>query len=316
MLTVLFATYNGSKTLPMVFDAYSKQELPKNEWKLVIVDNGSDDNTQEIIRDFSHSLPITLLFEQRRGKNIALNTGLPHIEGDLTVITDDDVLPHTNWLKELRLAADSHPSYSIFGGTILPKWESPPEDWILSWVPLKPTFAILDDQEEGDNGENSLVFGPNMAIRSSIFQMGYKFDENIGPKVGSNYTMGSETELLKRLAREGFKTWHCKNAIVEHRIRSFQMNKKWILARAIRYGRGEYRFGRAGDEWKAYFRGIPLYLCLEILNKVLRLGKAKLGGNAERIFKEHWYLNYLVGIALESRNIYSEKRLRDKQKVN
>ena len=95
MLTVLFATYNGEKTLPAVLNAYSKQSLPKEEWKLVIVDNGSNDNTKEIINEFLPLLPITLLFEPRRGKNVALNTGLSHIEGDLIVFTDDDVLPHT-----------------------------------------------------------------------------------------------------------------------------------------------------------------------------------------------------------------------------
>ena len=305
MLSVLIATYNGEKTLPAVLSAYSQQSLPKEEWKLVIVDNGSNDNTKEIINEFLPLLPITPLFESRRGKNIALNTGLSHIEGDLIVFTDDDILPRTNWLKELRKAADSHPSYSIFGGPILPKWESPPEDWILSWVPLKPTFAILDDQEEGDNG--GLVFGGNMAVRSNIFQESYKFDETVGPN-GSSYAQGSETQLLKRLRQEGFKSWHCRNAVVEHFIRSFQINKKWVLARAIRYGRGQYRIGQAGLQWKSYLRGIPVYLCLEILNKVYRLGKAKLSGDAERIFKEHWYLNYLVGIALEARNIYKERK--------
>ena len=146
-----------------------------------------------------------------------------------------------------------------------------------------------------------------MAVRSNIFQMGYKFDETVGPN-GSNYAQGSETQLLRRLRQEGFKAWHCKNAIVEHFIRSSQMEKKWVLARAIRYGRGSYRLGMVGLKWKSYFQGIPLYLCLEILNKVYRLGKAKLSGNAERIFKEHWYLNYLVGIALEARNIYKERK--------
>jgi glycosyltransferase involved in cell wall biosynthesis len=311
MLTVLLATYNGGKILPAVLNAYSKQDLPKEEWKLVIVDNGSNDNTKDIINEFLPLLPITLLFEPRKGKNVALNTGLSHIEGDLIVFTDDDVLPHTNWLKELREAADSHPSYSIFGGPILPKWEFPPEDWVLSWVPLKPTFAILDDQEEGDNG--GLVFGGNLAVRSSIFEMGYKYDETVGPN-GSSYAQGSETQLLKRLRQEGFKAWHCKNAVVEHFIRSSQMEKKWVLARAIRYGRGSYRLGMVGLKWKSHFQGIPLYLCLEILNKVYRLGKAKLGGNAENIFKEHWYLNYLVGIAMEARNVYKEIKNGDTQR--
>jgi glycosyltransferase involved in cell wall biosynthesis len=312
MLSVLFATYNGGRVLPAVLEAYSKQSLSKDEWKIIIVDNGSNDNTNEVVSKFLPLLPITFLSESRKGKNVALNTGLSHIDGDLIVFTDDDVFPHVDWLKELRTAADSHPAYSIFGGPILPKWESPPEDWILSWVPLKPTFSILDDQEEGDHGRKSAVFGPNMAVRSNIFEMGYKYDERVGPK-GTNYAMGSETEFLRRLLKDGFKVWFCENAVVEHFIRSSQMEKEWILARAIRYGRGSYRLGMVGVKYRSYFQGIPLYLYVEILNKVYRLGKAKLSGNPESIFKEHWNLNYLYGIAMEARNIYKENKNGDIQ---
>ena len=47
MLTVLIATYNGGRTLPSVLNAYCKLAPPDEEWKLVIVDNGSTDNTEE-----------------------------------------------------------------------------------------------------------------------------------------------------------------------------------------------------------------------------------------------------------------------------
>lgn len=306
MITVLIATYNGGKTLPTVLDAYCRLDLPRKEWKLVIIDNGSDDNTREIVNTFLPLLPVTLLFEPRRGKNVALNTGLSHIEGDLTVLTDDDVLPKPNWLKELRLAADSQPSYLIFGGPILPKWEFPPDDWILSLVPLGPTFAILDVQEEGPI-PHFKVFGPNMAIRSSVFQMGLRFDETIGPK-GSKYAQGSESELLMRLHKAEFKAWHCKDAMVEHMIRSYQMDKKWVLARAIRYGRGQYRLGMEYFRWKSYFWGIPNRLFLHILGQTYHLGKAKLSGDAESIFRERWHLNYLFGIASEARLMYKERK--------
>ena len=306
MITVLIATYNGEKTLPKVLDAYCKLVPPDEEWKLVIVDNGSVDKTKDIINAFQPLLPITLLFEPRRGKNVALNAGLSQIAGGLIVFSDDDVLPHSHWLKQLALAADSQPLYSIFGGPILPNWESSPEEWILSWVPIKPTFAILDDQEEGAI-ENYMVFGPNMAIRSKILLMGYKFDETIGPK-GSKYAQGSETELLMRLHQAGFKAWHCKKAIVEHMIRSSQMDKKWVLSRAIRFGRGQYRLGVVGySTWKSRFFGIPRRLLLRILKRIYLFGKAKLSGDAESIFRERWQLNYLYGIALEARLIYKER---------
>lgn len=294
--------------MPTVLDAYCKLKPPNEEWKLVIVDNGSNDNTKEIINTFISLLPITLLSEPRRGKNAALNTGLSHIEEGIVVFSDDDVVPNADWLKEIKLVADSQPLYSIFGGPILPKWESAPDDWILRWVPLKPIFGILDDIQEEGPVETYLVFGGNMALRSSIFQMGYKFDETIGPN-GSKYAQGSETQLLMRLHQAGFKAWHCKNAKVEHIIRLRQMDKKWVLTRAIRYGRGQYRLGVEYPQWKSCFYGIPRGLYLRILKQFFRYGKAKLRGDAESIFRGHWDLNYLLGVALEARFMSKNKEL-------
>ena len=148
-----------------------------------------------------------------------------------------------------------------------------------------------------------------MAIRSKVFQMGYKFDETVGPR-GSNYAQGSEVEFLMRLDQAGFKAWHCKNAIVRHMIRSFQMNKKWILGRAIRFARGQYRLGRVEySKWKPCFFGIPRRLFLRILKRIYLFGKAKLSGDAESVFKERWQLNYLFGIALEARVMHRERKL-------
>ncbi len=53
--------------------------------------------------------------------------------------------------------------------------------------------------------------------------------------------MGGETELNLQLTEAGFKSWHCKEAVVYHMIRSFQMTQDWVLNRAIRFGRAQYR---------------------------------------------------------------------------
>src|SRR5215470_9345199 len=114
MLTVLMATYNRAGLLPEVLNTYSRLEPPDGGWKLVIVDNGSTDQTKETIKSFSSRLPITYLTELKRGKSAAVNTGLASVSGDLVVFTDDDVLPHPHWLNEMRSAADSRLSYSVF----------------------------------------------------------------------------------------------------------------------------------------------------------------------------------------------------------
>ena len=141
MITVLMATHNGAQTLTEVLDAYCKLESPKGGWKLILVDNGSTDSTPEIVSSFGRRLPLTCISEPMRGKNIALNTGLRSVTGDLVVLTDDDVLPHSDWLRQMRIATDRHPSFFIFGGAILPKWQAPPEPWLLAWVDLGTTFS-------------------------------------------------------------------------------------------------------------------------------------------------------------------------------
>jgi glycosyltransferase involved in cell wall biosynthesis len=307
VLTVLIATHNGAQTLPHALKEYCNLEPPKGGWKLIIIDNASTDETKEIVASYEHCLPLTYLYEPRQGKNIALNLALPKVLGDLVVFTDDDTLPEPAWLRLFREAADAHPSFTIFGGPILPKWKSPPEKWITMWVPLGPTFAILNPLEEGPIPPRS-VFGPNMAIRANIFERGYRFDETIGPK-GTNYAMGSETELLRRLARGGFQAWHCRGAVVQHIIRSSQMNVEWVLTRAVRYGRGQYRMSMPTCPSQRFsLFGIPISLLLQIALQRLRIAKAKWRRHPEHIFKERWRLNYLYGQAIEARLLTQERR--------
>src|ERR1700730_805473 len=125
MITILLATHNGADTLPAVLNAYCKLESPYDGWELIIVDNGSTDNTEEIVHASQSCLPLTYVFEPRLGKAVAQNTGLSRINGDLVVMTDDDALPRPDWLVQMGLAADSEPPYCSFRGTIIRRWDIP-----------------------------------------------------------------------------------------------------------------------------------------------------------------------------------------------
>jgi glycosyltransferase involved in cell wall biosynthesis len=311
MLTVLIATHNGAQTLPTALNAYCQLDRPTGGWKLVIVDNDSSDATKHIIQSFVDRLPLKYLFEPSRGKNAALNTGLTCTEGDLVVFTDDDTVARPDWLIEMRRAADCHSAFSVFGGTVIPRWEIPPEEWIQAWVSLGTVFSVTDPSWEEGPLSPGFVFGTNMAIRSTIFESGYRFNAGIGPR-GANYPMGSETDLTMRLAAAGFESWHCKSAVVEHIIRKFQMNRSWILGRAVKFGRGQYRLWIRHQyvESRLHF-GIPRELIKEIVKKALSLGNAQLRGGAAQQFQEHWTFNFLLGQAIEARVIERELHLKN-----
>jgi glycosyltransferase involved in cell wall biosynthesis len=301
MLSVLMATYNRATKLAVVLDAYLRLDPPPGGWHLFIVDNGSTDETKQVVASFRERLPLTYLFEPRRGKNMALNSTLPKVQGDLIVFTDDDAPPKLDWLTQLRSSADAHPEFSIFGGVTLPEWEAPPEDWILSWAPLIPAYAITSpDLKEGPTTYHN-VYGLNMAIRRDVFNAGYRFDETIGPR-GKDYPMGSETEILQRLTQAGHQAWHCENAIVRHMIDKSQMSEKWVMRRAGRFGRGQFRLeGKLPAEPFRIWFGIPRYLVRTIGTQALRVAWTTLKRDARARFEARWELNFAIGMATEAR---------------
>jgi L-malate glycosyltransferase len=303
MLTVLIATFNGANTLPEVLRAYCRLEPPAGGWNLVIVDDGSTDQTADVVAGFRRRLPVTYVVEPRRGQNVARNRGLASVTGDLLVLSDDDVLPKPDWLRQLRSVADARSDFAIFGGPILPHWQSPPAPWIVDWVPLSVTFAVSSPAAEGSVAPRSL-FSPNVAIRAHVFQAGYRFEETIGPN-GPDYPMGSETELLVRLEAAHFKAWYCQSAVVEHMIRAFQMNEAWILRRARRFGRGQYRLDlQSIPGHPRAVLGVHKSLLWHLAVLGVGICHARLGGRPEQVFKQRWQWNYLMGQLLEARALH------------
>jgi len=265
MLSVVFATHNRAAGLPRVLEAFAALSSPPGGWKLLIVDNGSTDDTRAVLAGYAARLPLTVLDCPRPGKNRALNTAIPYLEGDLCVWTDDDVLPDREWLVRLRQAADLHPHATMFGGTVLPEWPEAVPPWLTERaVP----FSVLYAKNEHTTGYCGFqhIFGPNMAVRRLVFAAGIRFAEDIGPDATNPlYAMGSETELLRRLQARGHRGWFEAAARVRHIVRPEQMQEDWILARAYRYGAGEganHAPGRGAGDTAA--RRLPAGLLLRV----------------------------------------------------
>jgi glycosyltransferase involved in cell wall biosynthesis len=313
MLTVLLATLDRARLLREVLEAFCQLQVPASGWKLVVVDNGSTDGTREVLGSFANRLPLRAVSETRPGKNHALNAGLPMAEGDLTVLTDDDVFPRVDWLVQLRKAADAHPEYSMFGGAIVPRWEVPPPPWI-EWLDLGPIFTLTPEGlKEGELSPTqvTLIQGPNMAVRTRIFQMGTRFDPSIGPR-GTSYPMGSETDLLLRLRREGHRGWHVQGAVVEHFIRQEQIDKDWILRRAVRYGRGWCRMALKTPLWM----GIPRHLFHDVPREAAFIAAAWALRKHRALLRARWRFNYMRGEAIEAGILARERRAKMPFKIS
>lgn len=91
--TVFTPTYNRAHTLHRVYESLLEQTCKDFEW--LVVDDGSDDNTEEVIEHFrkcvGKAFPIRYLINTRnRGKHIAHNQALIAAHGEFLLVADSD----------------------------------------------------------------------------------------------------------------------------------------------------------------------------------------------------------------------------------
>src|SRR5688572_2106824 len=178
LLSVMLATRNGANVLPRTLEGYCRAAPPADRWQLIIVDNGSTDDTVAIVASFAGRLPIELISHPAAGKNRALNAGLSAAKGQLLVLTDDDAVPHVTFLQAWERMLDFDPGYELFGGRIEPLFEAPPPDWLMRSRLLFAMMFAERDLPEGPVPADE-VYGPNMAVRTAVFERGHRFAENI-----------------------------------------------------------------------------------------------------------------------------------------
>lgn len=104
LITVFTPTYNRAHLLPRLYESLCKQTFKDFEW--VIVDDGSVDDTKEVVDKFlvhsfqflddsdKASFPIRYFYQVNGGKHRAINRGVKEAKGELFFIADsDDILP-------------------------------------------------------------------------------------------------------------------------------------------------------------------------------------------------------------------------------
>jgi glycosyltransferase involved in cell wall biosynthesis len=87
-ISVIIPVYNEIKTIK---ELVSKVQAVPLEKEIIIVDDASTDGTREIINAFNEPNIKTFFHQENKGKGAALQTALPHADGDIVIIQDADL---------------------------------------------------------------------------------------------------------------------------------------------------------------------------------------------------------------------------------
>ena len=111
-VTVLMPAYNAEKYIAEAIHSVLGQSF--RDFELLIVDDGSDDRTRQVIQGFSDSR-IRLLTQDNQGISFALNAGLKEAKGQYIARFDADDVCLPQRLMRQVLFLDGHPAYLVIG---------------------------------------------------------------------------------------------------------------------------------------------------------------------------------------------------------
>jgi O-antigen biosynthesis protein len=198
-ISVIVCTHNGSRTIRECLGGLQKLDYPAAE--VIVVDDGSTDDTAAIARQFHFRLLSTV----HGGLAAARNTGLEAATGEIIAYVDDDAWPDPHWLKYLALTFDYESCAAVGGPNIRP----PPDGAIADSVanaPGGPIHVMLTDTEAEH------VPGCNMAFRKAALQAIGGFDPRFR-------TAGDDVDVCWQLQAAGLKVAFSPAAVVWHRAR-------------------------------------------------------------------------------------------------
>ena len=90
-LSIIVPVYNTEKYLSRCLDSLIRQDLSPNEYEIIVINDGSQDNSREIVRDYMSRHPQISFFEQaNQGLFETRNVGIDRAKGKYIYFVDSD----------------------------------------------------------------------------------------------------------------------------------------------------------------------------------------------------------------------------------
>ena len=115
-ISVIVITLDRAESLQEALRSLIRQKRQPDE--VIVVDNGSTDNTKEVVLNFKDKLNIKYVYEAQSGIPYARNAGIRNATKDIIAFIDDDCVADRNWLKYLEIPFIKDPHIGVVGGEV------------------------------------------------------------------------------------------------------------------------------------------------------------------------------------------------------
>lgn len=113
MFSVILPVYNGSKFVDNAVKSVLAQTC--TDWELIIVDDGSSDNTLDVLRKYDDNEKIHITSQENGGVSVARNNAARMAKGDYLVFLDADDVWHEDHLYVMKKLCEKYSDAGLYG---------------------------------------------------------------------------------------------------------------------------------------------------------------------------------------------------------
>lgn len=243
-ISLIVPTYNRAYFLEQAFESIKNQKgFDFNDLEIIVVNDGSTDNTKNVIEKWSDFFDIKYIEKENSGVCISRNIAIKSSKYDVVLFFDDDAIMKDDCLQNVSIIMQKE---KCVVGRVFPKTDN-------IWKYFAGHYSQGDEVHESNSFLETIA-----AFKKEVF-------ENVG-YLNENIDYGSEgEEFYNRLKKTDYKLMYYPNIVIYHDYSNS----------IFKFIRKQYKFG----EKMLYVKNIKLESVLDVIKKYKSI---KRGGDSSK----------------------------------
>ncbi|AFZ59061.1 glycosyltransferase family 2 protein [Anabaena cylindrica FACHB-243] len=225
--SIIIPTYNRTERLKNCLDSLTRINYPRENFEVIIVDDGSNHPLHILVSSYEHEFDISLIRQTNSGPAKARNAGANLAKGQYLAFTDDDCTLDPNWFSALENAFSKQPNTLLGGKTIngLPNNPYSTASQLL--------IDYIYDYYNINFSQAQFFASNNFAVSRELFNQVGQFDINFP------LAAAEDREFCDRWLFHGYSLYYVPQAIIYH---SHDLNLTKFWRQHFNYGCGAFYF--------------------------------------------------------------------------